>query len=116
MATFKLPLSGNVSQQISPWSWFTELTNGQFGFINVNLGRSSAPEVELEILESVGTYGRQLGKMCEAMQVLVRHIPSDANLNTEEKKALDNFSRMIADIEEVKESTRKRYCCTTKTK
>ena len=116
MANFKLPLSGNVSQQINPWNWFTDLTNGQFGFINVNLGRSSAPEVEQEILESVGTYGRQLGKMCEAMQVLVRHIPSDAKLNKEEKKALDSFSRMIADIDEVKESVRKRYCCTMKTK
>ncbi|MCK5555601.1 MAG: hypothetical protein KAI76_05140 [Alphaproteobacteria bacterium] len=109
MAIFRLPLSGNVSQQINPWNFFTGLTSGQFGFVNINLGRSSAPEVEQEILESVGTYGRQLGKVCEAMNVLVHHIPQDANLNKEERKALDSFSRMVKDIEEVKESARKRY-------
>lgn len=115
MAIFKLPLSGNINQKINPWSWFTEITNGQLGLVNINLGRSSAPEIEQEILENVGSYGRQLGKVCDAMRVLVRHIPADTDLNEEERKALDSFSRMAADIDDVKESVRKYYCYTVKT-
>ena len=111
MAIFKLPLSGNVSQNINPMNWFSSLTDGQFGMININMGRSSAPEVEQEILDSVGTYGRQLGKLSDAVRVLMRHLPKDTKLNEEEQKALESFQRMVADIDEVKESVRKRYCC-----
>lgn len=111
MAIFKLPLSGNVSQQINPMNWFSGMSSGQFGLVNINLGRSSNPEVEQEILENVGTYGRQLGKVCDAMRVLAKHIPDDADLNKEEKKALANFNRMVEDIDEVKESVRKRCSC-----
>ena len=64
MTAFRLPLSGNVSQLISPWAgWFG---NSQLGLININLGQSSAPEVEQEILEDVGSYGRQLGRIGDA--------------------------------------------------
>ena len=115
MATFKLPLSGNVSQNINPWNWFDNMTDGQVGLVNVNLGRSSAPEVEQEILESVGTYGRQLGKMCDAVQVLMRHMPKDTKLNEQEQKAMESFARMTADIDEVKESVRKRCGCSMRT-
>ncbi|MCK5384452.1 MAG: hypothetical protein KAJ29_02670 [Alphaproteobacteria bacterium] len=113
MAIFKLPLSGNVNQKINPFSWFTEMTNGTFGLVNINLGRSSAPEVEQEILENVGSYGRQLGRVCAAMRVLADHLP-EKDLSKEEKKAMNKFLRMMDDIDDVKESARKRYCCTIK--
>ena len=46
MAELKLPLSGNVSQLISPWTAWLSAFGSQIGLVNVNLGQSSAPEVE----------------------------------------------------------------------
>ena len=52
--TVKWPFSGDVSQLIAPWtSWFSAF-GSQVGLININLGRSSAPEVERDILDEVG--------------------------------------------------------------
>jgi hypothetical protein len=39
----------------------------QFGLINVTLGQSSAPEVEGDVLSDVGTYGKQLGQIGDAL-------------------------------------------------
>ena len=61
MPTFKLPLSGDVTQSINPWNWFWRSVGGQFGLININLGKSADPDLESQILEDVGSYGRQLG-------------------------------------------------------
>ena len=46
MPDFKLPLSGNVTHTINPWTIFFNPMGGQLGFINVNLGTSSNPPVE----------------------------------------------------------------------
>jgi len=72
MALFKLPLSGDVVQWINPVTWF--LSGNQIT-ANVYLGESGSPEVEAEILDRVGTYGRQLGKITDAVIVLLRHLP-----------------------------------------
>ena len=50
MATFKMPLSGDVVQSISPWTAFFSPIGNQLGVININLGQSSDPEVEQEVL------------------------------------------------------------------
>jgi hypothetical protein len=77
MALFKLPLSGDVIQWINPVTWF--LSGNQIT-ANVYLGESSSPEVETEILDQVGTYGRQLGQIADALIVLLRHLPDRAIL------------------------------------
>jgi hypothetical protein len=46
MPNFKLPLSGDVMQTINPWNWFFRSDGGQFGFVNINLGKSADPELE----------------------------------------------------------------------
>ena len=71
MPTFKLPLSGDVVQSINPFTAF--MTGGQFGLININLGQSSEPKVEEEVLSDVATYGKQLGRIGDAMIVLLAH-------------------------------------------
>jgi len=68
MALFKLPLSGDVVQWINPVTWF--LSGNQIT-ANVYLGESGSPEVEAEILDRVGTYGRQLGQIADAMIVQI---------------------------------------------
>ena len=98
MAIFKLPLSGDVNQWISPiTSWFSG------NQISVNLGEAGSPETEAEILRRVGSYGRQLGKITEAMIVLMRHLP-DAKLTPEETGAIASFKRMADDIAYIKET------------
>src|SRR5829696_9145819 len=71
----RMPGSGAVNQSILPWRWAFDFIGNQFSLSTVNLGRSSAPEVETEILDNVGSYGRQLGRIGEALEVLVRRLP-----------------------------------------
>jgi len=100
MALFKLPLSGDVVQWINPVTWF--LSGNQIA-ANVYLGESGSPEVEAEILDRVGTYGRQLGQTADAMIVLLRHLADRANLAPEEREATEAFEKMANDIANIKE-------------
>jgi hypothetical protein len=94
---FKLPLSGDVSQWINPsTAWFSG------NQISVNLGESSSPDTEAEILRRVGTYGLQLGKVTEAMTVLLKHMPKNANLSSEEHEAIEEFKKMADQIADIK--------------
>jgi len=52
MPDVKLPLSGDVTQTLFPW------TNA----LTINLGQSADPAVERDAL-SVASYGRQLGRI-----------------------------------------------------
>jgi hypothetical protein len=100
MALFKLPLSGDVVQWINPVTWFA---SGNQISTNVYLGESSSPETEAEILDRVGTYGRQLGQIADAMIVLLRHLPHRASLSPEDSKSIEAFEKMANDIADIKE-------------
>jgi hypothetical protein len=101
MATFSLPLSGDVTQTINPWTWYTKVVNGQIGFININLGKSSDPELEQEILADVGSYGRQLGQLGDALEAVLEHLKADA-WKGESKQAVDAFRLQLAEIRRLK--------------
>jgi hypothetical protein len=73
MATFKMPLSGDVVQSINPFTAFFSPVGSQFSVVNINLGQSSDPDVEREVLSDVGTYGRQIGRIGDALIVLLAH-------------------------------------------
>jgi hypothetical protein len=98
MPAFKLPLSGDVVQSINPFTSF--MTGGQFGLININLGQSSEPKVEEEVLSDVASYGKQLGRIGDALIVLLRHFHPH---NDEEKAAIDAAKEMLNEIAAVKE-------------
>jgi hypothetical protein len=66
--TFNFP-SGDVSQVFNPFS-YTQ-TGGQFGLINVSLGQSSAPEVERDMVVRAGSYGKQIGRITEALDAVI---------------------------------------------
>jgi hypothetical protein len=53
MPVFRLPLSGNVTQSINPWTWFFNPIGSQFGLVNIELGQSSDPGVDGELCEFV---------------------------------------------------------------
>lgn len=88
MKQFRMPLSGDVMQSINPWKWVWD--GNQIGNVTVNLGLSRDPKMEQDILQQVGSYGRQIGQITDAMKVLVKRLDHSA-LTPEEKRAIELF-------------------------
>lgn len=103
MPTFKMPLSGDVVQSINPWTAFFSPIGSQFGVVNINLGQSSAPEVEEEVLTDVASYGKQLGRIGDALIVLLNHFHPKTPLDAEETAAIAALKGMLAEIAAIKE-------------
>ena len=101
MSEFKLPLSGDVTQAINPLTWFTRTGDNQFGFLNINMGTSSDPTLERDILDRVGTYGRQLGQINDALLVLMRHMKKE-RLSDKDRLTLTKLQLQIEAIDEIK--------------
>lgn len=102
MPDVNLPLSGPVAQAFKLWtSLFTTIGN-QIALINVNVGKPSDPVVEQEVLSEAASYGKQLGRIEDALVVLVRHF-DQSSLSHEEKKALSELKRMIDDVADVRD-------------
>jgi hypothetical protein len=62
-----------LNQPILP-GWFS---GAQFGLFNISLGQSAAPEVESAVLDEVGSYGRQLGRIGEALREVITALDAD---------------------------------------
>ena len=101
MPDFKLPLSGDVIQAINPWNWFFKSEGGQFGLVNINLGKSADPELEQRILDDVGSYGRQLGRIGEVLEVLLNHVKLE-RLDAKERAAVEDFTLQLAQVKRLK--------------
>ena len=86
------PLSGAVTQTFFPW-----VNN-----LVVDLGQSSNPDIEKEVLP-VASYGKQLGRIGEALIVLLRHLPDGAKLEGEEQRAIESLKTMLEEIADVKD-------------
>src|SRR4030081_2209851 len=84
MPVFRLPLSGNVTQSINPWTWLFNPVGSQIGLVNIELGQSSNPAVEEEVLSDVASYGKQLGRIEDALLVLLAHFHPDRLLTAHE--------------------------------
>ncbi|HEY1507085.1 MAG TPA: hypothetical protein VGF92_22480 [Stellaceae bacterium] len=102
MPVFRLPLSGNVTQSILPWNRIFNPTGGQFGLVNIALGQSSNPAVEEEVLSDVASYGRQLGRIEDALLVLLTHFRPERALTAEEEQAAIALKDMVGQIAAVK--------------
>jgi hypothetical protein len=100
--SFRLPLSGNVSQTINPWTWLFNPVGSQVGLVNIELGKSSDPGTEAEILTDVASYGRQLGRIGEAMLVLLDHFAPARALKPDESGAITDLRELLAEIHAVK--------------
>jgi len=101
MSEFRLPLSGDVSQTINPWTWFFRSVGSQFGLININLGKSSDPVLEERILADVGTYGRQIGQIGDVLRVFMTHIKLDG-LTAADRRALKALEYQLDEIDRLK--------------
>ena len=77
------PLSGAVSVPIT------------MPGITINLGGSGNPAQEQDMLDHVGSYGRQIGWLCDALEVAFKKLDGEA-LTKEDEKALKKFELMAA--------------------
>jgi hypothetical protein len=96
------PFSGDVTQAINPWSWWIRGSQ-QAGFININTSRTDDPDMERRIVENVASYGRQLGRIVEVVQVLVAQLPT-GELTPAERDAVRSFTEMAERIAAVKDA------------
>lgn len=99
------PLSGDVTQAINPWTWFARIAGSQMGFINIHQTTTGDADLEREIVENVAGYGRQLGRITEAMAVLVEQADT-SELDAEARQALASFQDMAERIELTKQRRR----------
>ena len=99
--SWSMPLSGDVTQAINPWSWTFGSATSQLGLVNINLGRSGNPEIEQEVLDEVGSYGKQLGCIGDALAVLIKHVKLD-ELAPAERDAITKLRFQLEAIEQIK--------------
>ncbi len=108
MPTFKLPLSGDVFQAITPWTAFMSPIGRQIGLFNVTIGQSSEPAVEGDVLTEVASYGKQLGRIGDALIVLLAHFHPVAPLTKEETEVIDDLKQMLQQIADVKDKHKRK--------
>ncbi|MBR0810164.1 MULTISPECIES: hypothetical protein [Bradyrhizobium] len=112
MPVFKLPLSGDVVQSIYP-SFFSP-TGGQFGLVNITVGQSSAPDVEKDLLSDVGSYGKQIGQVADALLAVIEHLESRTDCAPVEDEAITVFKELMHSIAAVKERHDRHACRPTR--
>src|SRR5690349_8569279 len=84
--TFKLSLAPDrLWQSINPWTFYNQ--GAQFGFIVGNPGEPPRRGPEQAALDGVGSYGRQLGRTGDALDVLIDRL-EPAKLSWEEADAI----------------------------
>lgn len=100
MKTFSYSIAPEkLWQAINPWTFYQQ--GAQIGLINIDLGSTPAPETEQKILDDVGSYGRQIGRIGDALEVLLRHVPLE-NISAEEQDALDILKGQLAEVRRIK--------------
>ncbi|CAN7584655.1 hypothetical protein LJR118_004379 [Acidovorax sp. LjRoot118] len=102
MPDFYMPLSGPVNQAFQYW---TKMTMGQVGLININMGKSSDPALEQKIIEDVGSYGRQIGQLSDALLAVLQHMKTES-WDEESKAAVQAFREQVRQVAKLKERQR----------
>jgi len=110
MPVFKLPLSGDVVQSINPITSFFSPTGGQFGLVNITVGQSSAPDVEKDVLSDVGSYGKQIGQVADALLAVIEHLEDKHGQALAEDEAIAAFKRIMHAVANVKERHKRKAC------
>ena len=104
METVYLPLQmahmapANLTQPILP--------NWSFNLFNVNMGASTNAAIEQEALQTVGSYGKQIGHLAEALEVIIGKLQllESSALSQSDKDALRVFLGDVAAVRKIKAS------------
>ncbi len=85
------------------------LPNWSFNLLNVNLGASSNAAVEEESLQTVGSYGKQIGHLAEALEVVIGKLKllDSADLSHSERDTLRVFLGDVSAVRKIKASLAK---------
>src|ERR1700684_2418822 len=86
-------------QAINPMTFYQQ--GAQFGLINIDLGDTAESDLERKILDKVGSYGRQLGRIGDALEVILKHVKL-GDLNSDERDALDVVKGQLAAVRQGK--------------
>jgi hypothetical protein len=86
-------------QAINPWTF--SLDNSTLGLVNIDLGQPPNPQAERGILNDVGSYGRQIGRIGDVLEVLLNHLKLK-DLDSAEKDAIDILRGQLAQVRQVK--------------
>ena len=98
-----LPLQfapSNLNQHILP--------NWSFNLFSVNLGASSDSALEHEVLQNVGSYGKQIGHLAEALEVVIKRLKllEAQDLSREELDVLQVFLGDVSSTRSIKSTRR----------
>jgi hypothetical protein len=101
LTSFYMPLQlapTSLSQPILP--------NWSFNLFSVNLGATSNAQVEERALQQVGSYGRQIGRLAEALEVVIQKLDllERKELSQEERDTLQVFLGDVAAVRRIKAS------------
>jgi hypothetical protein len=100
MKPFTLSLAPQqLMQAINPWTFNSQ--GAQFGLFNINLGQTAVPETELAVLEEVASYGKQLGRIGDVLELLIADLPK-AGLSEEQLGTIKIFEGQLAEIRKIK--------------
>jgi hypothetical protein len=91
-------MSQNIDQMMSMWLGIAP----QLGLININQMKSSDHGLEQRIVRDVAGYGKQLGRVIDALEIISKVVVEHEALTPEDRDALGRFSEMATEISAVK--------------
>ena len=98
MPDFNVSLApSQLTQTINPW------TVSLGSLFTINLGQSSDPSLENQILHDVGSYGRQIGQIGDVMKLLIPLIDR-TKLNDDQKKAIWKLEEQLKSVDRLKKT------------
>ena len=85
------------------------LPGWQFSLFSINLGESTDADVEKAAIRTVGSYGKQIGHLAEALEVVIDHLKllEAEGLSEEKKDVLRVFLGDVARVRGVKRTAGK---------
>jgi hypothetical protein len=80
------------------------LPNWSFNLFNVNVGASSNASIEQKALQTVGSYGKQIGHLAEALELIIGKLQllESKELTKAEKDTLRIFLGDVSAIRKIK--------------
>jgi hypothetical protein len=88
MQSFNVSLApSRLDQVINPWTW------------NINLGGSTDTVLERRLLDDVGSYGRQIGQLGDALGVLIDLVAPEGVRNDLSQKQQDALAKALKQLE-----------------